>query len=869
MKKTLLLVFTLALSFSLQAQRLPGGVVPEHYQLAFTPDLNTNTFAGDETIDVRILKPTTTITLDSAEIKFKSATVESHGQTQTGKVTFEEDREQAHIIVPRTLAAGPAKMHIVFDGILNNELRGFYLSQTPKRKYAVTQFEPTDARRAFPCFDEPNLKATFAITLTVNKGDTAISNGRILTDTPGPGEDKHTLKFSETPKISTYLVAMLVGDFQCTSGSSDGIPIRACATPDKVEQGKFALESAEYVMHYYDDYFGIKYPFGKLDLIAVPDFEAGAMENVACITYRESDMLLDPKVASIDNYENVASVVAHEMAHQWFGDLVTMKWWDNIWLNEGFATWMESKPVAQWKPEWKIPLDEVAGTNETLSLDAMKTTRPIRQKAETPAEINQLFDGIAYGKAASVLRMVEYYVGPEVFRKGVQNYLHAHEYANATAEDFWNAETRASNKPVDKIMSSFVVQPGEPLLHIANNDGKLDVSQERFFSDRQLLGTAQQQLWVVPFCVAPAAQGSTSTPDCKLLNQRGQEFPSPASGAVIANAGAHGYYRTEYDQSERAQLTQDLEHGLSPAERISLLGDDWALMRVGRLSISDYLNLVSQLKTERIRQVWSGVLDNLDYVHDKLVTTQDKPQYEEFIRNLLKPVYTELSHGNDTPEQKALRADIFIVLGMDGRDPQTIEEAKKIAEQSLQDPGSVDPLMAREALPIAASVGDEALFDQIAAKLKDTTDQILRGRYMGALSSFEKPELVKKALELAVSGQIPNQDSAAFLSSFLRNPGTRDEAWKFIQTHWDEVQKQFTTWSGAYVVGSAGQFCSEDKASDVKAFFSVHEVRASDRALRDALERINSCADLRKLQQENLQSWLFNHTSGQAAAGAK
>src|SRR6185437_5291634 len=246
---------------------------------------------------------------------------------------------------------------------------------------------------AFPCFDEPDLKATFGITLTVNKGDTAISNGRILTDTPGPGEDKHTLKFSETPKISTYLVAMLVGNFQCTSGSSDEIPIRACATPDKVEQGKFALESAEYVMHYYDDYFGIKYPFGKLDLIAVPDFEAGAMENVACITYRESDMLLDPKVASIDNYENVASVVAHEMAHQWFGDLVTMKWWDNIWLNEGFATWMESKPVAQWKPEWKIPLDEVAGTNDTLSLDARNTTRPIRQKAETPAEINQLFDG--------------------------------------------------------------------------------------------------------------------------------------------------------------------------------------------------------------------------------------------------------------------------------------------------------------------------------------------------------------------------------------------------------------------------------------------------------------------------------------------
>src|SRR5437588_465069 len=500
MRKPFFILVIVALSVALKAQRLPEAIVPQHYQLTFTPILQDATFSGDEMIDVRVVKPTTLITINAAEIKFTSATIESQGRTLNAKITTDDDREQANIIAPRTIAAGPARLHILFKGMLNDKLRGFYLSETPKRRYAVTQFEPTDARRAFPCFDEPDKKATFDITLIVDKGDTAISNEKLVADTPGPSEDKHALKFATTKKLSTYLVAMLVGDFECLSGSSAGVAIRACGSPDKRNRGKFALEAAEYIMHYYNDYFGIKYPFGKLDLIAIPDFEAGAMENAGAITYRESFMLLDPKVAGVDNYNLVASVVAHEMAHQWFGDLVTMKWWDNLWLNEGFASWLESKPVAKWKPEWNEPLREVASTARTLNLDALKNTRPIRQKAETPAEINELFDGIAYGKAAAMLRMVEHYVDPELFRKGVHNYLLAHSYGNATAEDFWNAITQASGKPADKIMSSFIVQPGVPLLHVSQeSDGQLSISQERFFNDRQLLGTSQQ-VWAVPVC---------------------------------------------------------------------------------------------------------------------------------------------------------------------------------------------------------------------------------------------------------------------------------------------------------------------------------------------------------------------------------
>ena len=305
------------------------------------------------------------------------------GKQQTAAVSANNQKEQTTFTFPDQLPAGKAKLSIAYTGILNGELRGFYLSKTAKRNYAVTQFESTDARRAFPSFDEPAFKATYDVTLIVDASDTAISNGPIVSDAPGPGAGKHTLKFLTTPKMSTYLVAFLVGDFQCTAGESDGVKIRACATPDKVALTPYAVDVAKYVLHYYDTYFGIPYPLKKLDLIALPDFEAGAMENFGAITYREPLLLIDPKTASVGAKKEAALVIAHEMAHQWFGDLVTMQWWDNIWLNEGFATWMENKPVEAMHPEWDIDQMVAGDEDDTLNLDAEPTTRPIRAHAET------------------------------------------------------------------------------------------------------------------------------------------------------------------------------------------------------------------------------------------------------------------------------------------------------------------------------------------------------------------------------------------------------------------------------------------------------------------------------------------------------
>ncbi len=850
------LAATLCLLTSLAcAQRLPRTVRPTHYTLTLTPDLQAATFSGVESIDVDTSSPTNVITLNAVQIAFQSVTVTAAGKEQAATVSLDNDKEQATFTFPNQIPAGKATLHIAYTGILNNRLRGFYLSKTSRRNYAVTQFESTDARRAFPSFDEPAFKATFSVSLVVDKGDTAISNSPIEADTPGPGAAKHTLRFFRTPPMSTYLVAFLVGDFQCSAGQQDGVAIRVCATPDKVTLTRYGVGVAEYMLHYYNHYFDIPYPLKKLDLIALPDFEAGAMENFGAITYRETDLLIDPQTASAGAEEEVALVIAHEMAHQWFGDLVTMKWWNNIWLNEGFATWMESKAVAAMHPEWKMDQSEAASLNSTLNLDAQPTTRAIRAQADTPAEIEQMFDGISYGKAGAVLLSVENYLGAETFRQGVQKYLKAHEYGNATAEDFWNAQTAVSHKPVDAIMESLVTQPGVPVLTFGEpSGGRVSVTQQRFYLSPEIKLDSNEK-WTLPVCFAAA----TGTKDCQVLTPATTSFQLPSSGIFFANAGGKGYYRSVYPADVYKQLVAGIETRLTAVERISLIGDEWAQTQANKATVGDYLNLVAAISGDRNDDVVETALGGVTSIYNRIAASPgEKAGLSAWIRRTFSPQLARLGAASpsDSASMRELRAGLFGILGIYGNDPGVLAQAREIARRYLAHTDSVDPTMGLTALSISVRHGDAALFDSLQHIAETSTNPELQVGALRMLAEFQDPKLLERALAYSVSGKVRSQDAAFMLAIAMNESENRDQAWSFIQSNWDKVRTELTPEMGSILVRSTSNFCTAAARDQVQSFFAGHQVPATNRALRHAIEHINGCTELRGLQEPNLEKWL-------------
>jgi aminopeptidase N len=840
------------------AQRLPASVLPDHYTLWFEPDLAKETFRGRESIRVTVTEPTTSITLHAAEITFGEVTITSGGRTQTAKVTTDPKNETATLTVPERLGEGQATIQITYSGILNDQLRGFYISKANGRKYAVSQLEATDARRAFPSFDEPMYKATYDISMTVPSGDTAISNGKVTSDVQGPQPGTHTVTFARTARMSSYLVALLVGDFVCREGAADGIPIRICSTPDKRALTGFALEAAAQQLKFYNAYFGIKYPFGKLDIIGVPDFSAGAMENIGAITFRERLLLIDPATASIGAKKRVAGVIAHEIAHQWFGDLVTMKWWDDIWLNEGFATWMSSKPLAAWRPEWRMDLDDAADTQDVLGIDALKSTRAIRMKVETPEEINEVFDGIAYQKTAAVLRMIEKYVGPEEFRKGVASYLKKHSFSNAAGEDFWGEVARVTGKPVDRIMRSFVDQVGAPVVSVRNscsqNTGEIEMTLNRF------MGTPgappAPQTWTVPVCV----KGLNGQVKCELLDRSERTLKTDSCGSRFANADSRGYYFTDYTADTVSGFAKN-PGSLTASERISLLGDEWWMVRAGRHDIDLYLDLAAAMANDETPVIIETIANRLDAIGDDIADSAERARYQAWIRARFGPALNALGlpgPSGDSEDRQSRRATLLHLVGVAGNDQDVQRKARELALKYLADPGSIPSTLAPGVLQVAGVGGDGALYDQYLAQLrKPGVQPEVYYRYFNSLSWFSDPALVKRTLEFAVSTDVRSQDASTLIGSLLVKPWSSNLAWEFTKERWPTLLKTLNIFQAIPdLVSSFGAFCSATRASEVKDFLAKNSVAAVARAAQQAVERIENCVALDMRQSKPFGAWL-------------
>jgi aminopeptidase N len=663
--------------------------------------------------------------------------------------------------------------------------------------------------------------------------------------------------------MSTYLVALAVGDFVCESGSADGVPIRICSTPDKKGQTGFALEAAQEVLRYYDRYYSVKYPFKKLDVVAVPDFAAGAMENTAAIFYRETLLLSDPKNASIAVRKAIAVVLAHEMAHQWFGDLVTMQWWDDIWLNEGFANWMETKPLKAWKPEWHMELDEVQSNQSAMSLDSLHSTRPIRAKASTPDEINELFDAIAYEKGAAVLRMIEAWVGEDAFRAGVNAYIDRFKYSNARAEDFWGTLTARTAKPVDRVMSGFVDKPGVPrvdaVVRCSGERGSAAVSEEpgQARAAARARGAASaDRAWSIPVCLkVPAGKVS-----CDIVAAAPAAIPLDSCPAwVMANAGARGYYRVVNPPDMVAAIARDVG-SLTPAERIAVVADEWALVRAGRHDVGTFLDLASGFKGERTPAVMGTLLDALESIDQELTTESSRPKYRAWVAALLRPALQEVgwtTSPGESEEKKALRALLVEGLGNTARDPDVIAKAREVVLSELAKPGSVEPTLLNAAVTVAAHGGDAGLYEKYLARSRSASDPEEHYRYMYALASFSDPVLVRRTMEYILGPEVRNQDAKLFIARLIGNEDARPLAWQLLQERWNGLQKKTGEFVGnTVIVGALGSFCDARTLAQVRQFFGVHKVPDAERTLQQAIERISACVARSSAQSAKLATWL-------------
>jgi puromycin-sensitive aminopeptidase len=860
-KCTLIVLLLSVAAFNLHAQRLPANVVPSNYKLLLDPDIAAQKFSGEETITVKVQQPIREIVLNSLglEISLAEAVPGLDMATLPAQVTYDEPNEMARLAFAKPVPAGLIGLHLRFSGKLTAGLRGLYLSKSARRQYAVTQFEGTYARMMFPGFDEPGFKATFDLSVIAHKGDTAISNGHIIKDEPLPGSARHKITFSTSPKMSTYLVALAVGDWQCLERTVDGIPIRVCAEPEKKQYGEFALEAAAQSVHFYNQWYGIKYPFAKLDMLAIPDYEWGGMENTASIFYRDTSLLMDERTASVFTRRGHATVVAHEIAHQWFGDLVTAAWWDDIWLNEGFASWMERKPIMAWHPEWRLEEDETASAQRVIGQDSLSAARAIHGDPRTSAEIKEMFDGITYEKGAAVLGMLESYVGPEIFRKGVNAYLQAHANGNATSADFWQALAKVSAKPVDKIMPTFVMQPGVPLVMVSGScqvdHTPLKLAQQRFLLS-DATASKQDQLWLIPICTKAAKNWGSA---CYLVNKKTEVVDVNACPDwIFANRDAKGYYRVLYqNQKNLMQVAAAAEKELTVSERIKFVEDTWAMARSGKQPVGVFLDVAQELRTERNRIVVGFIAEHMIGARS-LVPEQEKAKYDGIIRRQFAPLAKEIGWSgpaNDSDDRKAQRANLLGILGFAG-DPEAVAEAGKIAQAYIKDPASVEGTIIGPALSVAAENGDAALYDQFEAAMEHPHNAEEYYHFLFALTAFRRPELARRTLALVDQEKIRQQDYTGLFSALLIESPAREIAWDYLKAHWNSLAEKVASFGGRGAVSALAGFCSIEMRDDIKQFFTNHRAPGAERALRQSLERITSCIEFNQLQSGNMQKFL-------------
>jgi puromycin-sensitive aminopeptidase len=847
--------------------RLAPDPRPRHYALDLTIDPRQDRFLGEVTITLTAERRTRAFALHCVDLNLRRVRLEDRrGAVPIRSNETRPERETLELRLERPLEPGGATLTITYDGPIRRDLRGLYLARSGRRSYAVTQLEATDARRVFPCFDEPAMKAQFQLRVTTPARNTVLSNAPELRSRKRGS--KKMVEFAETPKLSTYLVALVVGELTGSRVRRCGrTPIRVWHVPEKKGLAAFALEAAHAALQRLERYFDLPYPYAKLDLIAVPDFEFGAMENAGAVTFRESLLLVDPATVTLQEQKRVAEVVAHELAHMWYGDLVTMAWWDDLWLNEAFATWMAFTVVADWRPEWQMWLDFEHHRAAAFSLDSLRNTHPIYTPVRTPEEATENFDAITYEKGASVVRMLERWLGATTFRKGVRRYIRRHQEGNAEARDLWEALEEASGRPVAPIVRSWIERPGFPLMEIKHREGargvSLEVRQNRFFSSPMAPEQDREPPWPVPMVARVRPERGRTRLVRELVSKRSGRIPL-GSGRVrwaYANAEEGGFYRLLHDGDSLRRLLADRGR-LAPVERVGLVGHQWAALRAGRSKLEDLLITVESYRDEPEPEALEALLGPLSFLNDPVAGMAAGEVAEHFrgwLSDSFRPALGEhaiAARRREKDRERLRRAALLRIVGGIAEDPDIRDDAEEAIGRYLKSRRALDPNVAGPVVEIAARQGNEQLYGEYLRAMKRAATPQERMRFALALGSFRAPDLVQRTLELTLADEIPTQDVALLLGRMLGARHAREASWEFIRKRWKDLSPRVPPGLASRLILALPALHTRPHKREVRAFFQAHPIPTARRALKQALERFDLDHELRTRVSSPLRKWL-------------
>jgi puromycin-sensitive aminopeptidase len=817
------------------------------YRLEVEPNVASATFSGTVAIDVLVHEPVTDMVLNAADLAISDVEVRLPDGSAVGcAVSFVDELEQVVFRASSALPPGPCTVSCRFTGTLNDKLRGFYRSTfaTPCGEtltLATTQFESVDARRAFPCWDEPDRKAVFEITLVIEPDVEAFSNSPVVESFLDEG--KRSIRFAPTMKMSTYLVAYVIGKLETTETVDvDGVPLRVVCTPGKLPLAGFALEIGAFALRFFTEYFNIPYPGDKVDLVAIPDFAAGAMENLGCITFRDTALLINPAEAARSELERVADVVAHELAHMWFGDLVTMGWWEGIWLNEAFATFMETLCVDAFRPSWDRWVSFAPIREAALAIDGVHATRPIEYPVGPPKEAEGMFDLLTYEKGCAVLRMLEQHIGPEVFRDGVRAYLKAHEYGNTVTADLWDALEDASGAPVRGMMDTFILQGGHPLVSLTGGT----LSQTPFAYGPLPEGATSSigSSWNVPLAVRALPAGDKPGAGIRrlVLGPEPVALPEADAGLAVVNAGGWGVFRVGYEPEHREALAGELSE-LTPLERANLVGDTWATTLAGRSELAEFMHLASRLGLEPDPSAWSPVSSAFALVH-RIAGRGDHDALHAAAAAVMGPRFAELgfdAHAGESDRTPTLRSLAITLLGVVGADEAVRAEAARRFDASPIKGGTGGPIapdIEAATLAVVAQLLRPGDYDALLRRYRTASTPQEELRSLNALATFPDVESCLRTFDLAMT-EVRSQNGFVVIGSLLANRVACQAVWIRMTESWDRMLERFPKNAFPRMIEALPALCADAAfAEGAVDFLAEHPLDSGPRRVAQSIERL-------------------------------